>query len=640
MSEQHTINLEGSDGNVLENQKAGLRGCTNKSKKRTRISPDECHITQQEKAYKRIISSVSRPSYLLQLGSDKMRPKNRVRLCHLLKKLMRQHNRVEASGVLSILLKGTCKDKGSRMNRFKYSVSMELLKHIECNDVELTSIDKLYDTWMTRIGINVSYKEKRDVSMQEDRIAVRLESILYQFLQGRIEGERQNARSLVRENDCNYYPLFNVIMGLIFYQLFYSSIPEDMQYQDSDHRSSTNSDMSAVSSQLDASTTQVGYEGGSGHNAHFNDSESSFQYDSEASVMNGKDMPAEVSDDVKKKVVSMEVDVNQQRDLPQGFYVNSAENEASADNNGGRSYSTRNLFAHKNLDSWLLPLRSGECELGREIHDDEYEHAVGYLRAAVCSTPLSLAALLPLIQLLLIRYRYKEALQELEKFSEISNAALSTRLRGRLLEHVDPNNDILLSTSYEDTLKRDPTCFMSLSKLISMHQNGNYGPESLLEMIALHLDAVFAEYTVWRDFALCFLKVSMQEQDCISMCSNGNEVGKKKDHSVGYNIPKLFIHGKTEKAWRFRCRWWLTRHFGKNQLASEMASGDLQLLTYKAACACHMYGAGFDYVVKVHTCLGKGKKKDLEKKRDLFKLLQYHMKNSAGFYFNCQERTN
>ncbi|XP_065873937.1 uncharacterized protein [Euphorbia lathyris] len=291
MSEQHTINLEGSDGNVLENQKAGLRGRTNKSKKRTRNSHNECYITQQENAYKRVISSVTRPSYLLALGSDKMRPKNRVRLCHLLKKLMRQHNRAEASGVLSILLKGTCKDKGSRMNRFKYSVSMELLKHIECNDVELTSIDKLYDTWMTRIGINVSYKEKRNVSMKEDRIAVRLESILYQFLQGRIEGERQNARS----------------------------IPEDMQYQDSDHRSSTNSDMSAVSSQLDASATQVDYEGGSGHNAHFNDSESSFQYDSEASVMNGKEMPAEVFDDVKKKVVSMEVDVNQQRDLPQGF---------------------------------------------------------------------------------------------------------------------------------------------------------------------------------------------------------------------------------------------------------------------------------------------------------------------------------
>ncbi|WCJ32261.1 hypothetical protein M5689_013699 [Euphorbia peplus] len=636
MSEHHTVNPEASDGNVLEN----LGDNTKTSKKRTRDSrppaKSKPHIRKQQIAYNRTVLSVTEPSYLLGLGSGRLRPQNRVRLCSLLHKLMRQHNWVEASGVLSILLKGTCKDKCPMMNRFKYSVSMELLKHID-NDVQLTSVDRIYDTWMTKIGIDVSKEGKKNEYTEEDRIAVRLESILYQFTQGKIEGERQNARSVMRENDYNYYPSFNVIMGLIFYQLFYSSLPEDMQYKDSDKiHCPTNSDMSAVASQLDTSSaTKFRYEiGGLGRNALFNDeSESSFQYDSETSVMDGKEMLAQASDDVKREVVSTEVDVNQQRDLPQGFYVNSAENEASADNNGGISHSIRNLSAHNNLESWLLPFQSGDCEL-EKIHDHEFEQAVGYLQAAVSTTPPSLAALLPLIQLLLLRCQYKEALQELENFCEISNAALPARLRGCLLEHVDPNDNISLSTSYEDTLKRDPTCNISLSKLISMHQNGNYGPEPLLEMIALHLDAVFADYTVWRDLALCFLKVSLHEQDCMSMCLDGNEDGKTKGHSVCYNSPKLFIHGKSGKAWKLRCRWWLTRHFSKNQLASEMASGDMQLPTYKAACAAHMYGPGFDYVVKAYACLEK------EKNRDLFTLLQLHMKTSTGFYSNCQARTN
>lgn len=75
-----------------------------------------------ERLMKRIVLSLTKPSYILGLGSKTVRAENRIRLSHLLRRLMRQHNWTDASGVLSVLLKGTCKDKSPMSNRFKYSV--------------------------------------------------------------------------------------------------------------------------------------------------------------------------------------------------------------------------------------------------------------------------------------------------------------------------------------------------------------------------------------------------------------------------------------------------------------------------------------------------------------------------------------
>lgn len=40
------------------------------------------------------------------------------------------------------------------------------------------------------------------------------------------------------------------------------------------------------------------------------------------------------------------------------------------------------------------------------------------------------------------------------------------------MEHFDRGNDVLLSTCYEQILKKDPTCCHSLGKLVHMHRNG------------------------------------------------------------------------------------------------------------------------------------------------------------------------
>lgn len=114
--------------------------------------------------------------------------------------------------------------------------------------------------------------------------------------------------------------------------------------------------------------------------------------------------------------------------------------------------------------------------------------------------------------------------------------------------------------------------FLNLASLC--YVAGNYGPEPLLEMMALHLESVSRDCRIWREFALCFLKVSQYAEDCMSVCLHGNAGGKMQDYSARCKrIPKLFIHAKSGRAWRFRCRWWLTLHFSKNLLASEIAAG-------------------------------------------------------------------
>ncbi|XP_043807080.1 uncharacterized protein LOC110601133 isoform X2 [Manihot esculenta] len=627
MWEDHTTGLEDSGKKPLKSHMEGFEDGDVKSKKRKRnlctVADDECHVMTLENFYKRTILALTKPSYLLGLGFNHVRPENRVRLCHFLQKLVRQHNWMEASGVLSLLLKGTCKDNDPTMNRFKYLVSMEFLKHAENDDINLTTISGIFDTWMTRIGINLANKRKTSEYMKEDLFIVRLESILIHFMHGNIEGERQNARSLMREHGFEGHPMLHMIIGLIFYQLWYSSIPEDMQWKGSDQiYTPSNSNISASPSYSDMSFTRVRYDAGGseGHNALFScESESSFQFDSETSVMNDKRMLVEAESDFHKEVVPMEVEVNphsnpQQDFQPPGFYANSAENEPSIDNDGFHMHSFPNLFALKSLESWLLPLQTKNWELERVIQDDEYENAVKYLREAVYSKPPVMSAFLPFVQLLLIGGNVKEALHELEMFGGYSNASLPTRLRACLLERVDPTDSLTLSTCFEDSLKSDPTCSESLAKLISLHQN---------------------EYNTWREFASCFLKVCQYEEDHMSVCLHGNEGGKKQGYSVHYNrIPKLFMQGRSGKAWRIRCRWWLARHFSKNLLASEMAAGDVELLTYKAACASHMYGSHFDYVVEAYTCLEK------RNNRDLLMLLQIHMQNSIGLNLYFQRRTN
>lgn len=599
-----------------------------KTNKKARDSQDRSRI--QSRLAKGILLSLTKPSHTLKTGSESVRTKNRARLRRLLSRLVRRHNWEEASGVLSVLLQGTGSEKSPSRNRTKYWVAMELLKHMNSGSVNSTKIQNIYEIWMKRIGPMSNWPLK-------DRFTVQLEFILFCLGHGNVSEAHQAALSLMQQREFGSDPISNMVVGLTFCQLWYSTFPKELQCRNSDESySHRQSDMEM--------RVETPIEDSGGHNTvDIHQVDSSIQADSDTSVRNDKEVARDVDVD-KHREVSMEVDDRVQKETTyrnhesMGFYMDAAEDSGHQksplpDFGGNMQYAS--TFNTHGLDSWLLPFqlshpnKNFEDVIGssqRDMLHDYYKGAVKHLRVALCSTPPVYEALLPLVQMLLFAGHIDEAVNVLEKFGHSSQAALALRAKASLLEQFDGANNAKLSTCFEDILKKDPTCSHSLAKLISMQQNGDYSPQQLVEMIALHLDATYAECNTWKEFASCFLKLHSCEEDRMSTCLNGNEGVSKQSHSRRFlRMSKIFTEGTSGKAWRFRCRWWLTRHFTLTILSSEIEAGDLELLTYKAASASHMYGPEFEYVVKAYKCLE-------DRDMDLFLFLQMHMQNSVGFY--------
>lgn len=107
--------------------------------------------------------------------------------------------------------------------------------------------------------------------------------------------------------------------------------------------------------------------------------------------------------------------------------------------------------------------------------------------------------------------------------------------------------------------------------------------------MALHLDATFAEYNTWKEFASCFLKLSQCEEDRMSICLGGSNGELLRGSSNLFNRNDgIFALGVLGKEWRFRCRWWLSRHFRVSMLLSEIAAGIFHFLCHPF---CVLYGS-------------------------------------------------
>jgi hypothetical protein len=105
-------------------------------------------------------------------------------------------------------------------------------------------------------------------------------------------------------------------------------------------------------------------------------------------------------------------------------------------------------------------------------------------------------------------------------------------------------------------------------------------------------------------------------------------------HSSIRKTPKIFTEGISAKSWNLRCRWWLTRYFSNSKFESDIKTDDLQLLTYKAACALYMYGQEFNYVVKAYSHLKK------ENDKDLLLFLNGHKRNSYVIYVKNSKKAS
>ncbi|KAH0920653.1 hypothetical protein HID58_020671, partial [Brassica napus] len=255
------------------------------------------------------------------------------------------------------------------------------------------------------------------------------------------------------------------------------------------------------------------------------------------------------------------------------------------------------------MDPWLLPLKPPEdhdCHR-KIVNDSYYKDAVEYMRLTMQSPRyVSLAALHPLVQLLLIGGLVDEAMKVVEEMCNKVHDIKPFRIKAAMMEKFHHHND-LLAKCYEDILKIDPSCVTTLKKLIVIR-------ESLIEMIALHVEASFPEPIIWKEFAeILILFFENADEDRMSVCLDGSgEEGSQQTYSVRYNsTPRMFTE---TSSWTLRAKWWLNRHFSPEILEAEMRNGTgylemMRLMSYKAACACRIYGPEFSYVTKVYGLL-------------------------------------
>lgn len=565
---------------------------------------------------RRKVIRLTKPCTTLHGSKVNLRHQNCIRLRYLLNKLVKRRNWGDAAGVLSVLLKGTCKERSLHDNRIKYSVAMELLGHVESDRAHSKDIEDLYDLWMKKI---VPKKNRP----WKDRFVL-FDSVISFLMQKNYDGARSCALSLRQDREVDNDPISNLILGLCYYELWYITLPEDRQLIDLQEPEMLDEIEESGTELHTVIANSEDYQAVS-----IQDTNSSFKYQSETSVMNDKVIPMDQTDPVA--YADQRVRTSHQSQV-QGLYINSDQSGSE-----GGSLMKRNtnmqgssaFYSHGVPDILLFPIQWDPLnenieDVLKELHpNDDYKDAVEYLRKALNSTPGVEEALLPLVQILLLNDRVKEALDELDKFCYASKSLFAYRLKTHYFECLGCNNHEMLISYYEDILKKDPTCKHSIKKLVRAYQMGDYDPERLLEMIALHLDATFADHDIWRDFASCLLKVSQFEEDRVSTCLN-EDVGERSYQNT--KIPTKFLKGVLGKNWKLRCRWWLNRHFNKKLLASEMAGGDLSLMAYKAACASQMYGPGLHYVVKVGTVLK-------EEKNPLFMILNTYVQSSSSGFF-------
>ncbi|KAL0661457.1 hypothetical protein Bca4012_098294 [Brassica carinata] len=421
----------------------------------------------------------------------------------------------------------------------------------------------------------------------EERLLVWFEQICH-FIESMGWKKRPRLLQMMRSRDLGNLPWTNLFIGITFYRCKYSKElqPEEADsIENASYMSESRSDVMAECSARDESLYSV----------------ESVRNELEASVMNYERNTPEVK--VKLENVKLEESPPQLFTAPPRIYASSEENRETLKD--GVAFDPALIQIPGDMDLWLLPLKPPEdhdCHR-KIVSDSYYKDAVEYMRYYA---------------LLLIGGLVDEAMKVVEEMCNKIHDIKPFRIKAAMMEKFHHKSE-MLAKCYEDILKIDPTCVTTLKKLIVMSKEVGYSRESLIEMIALHVEASFPDAEIWKEFAeVLILVFENGDEDRMSVCFNGSgEEGSQQTYSVRYNpIPKpslcfsfllfnLMAHRHHEmftdtstSSWTLRAKWWLNRHFSPEIL---------ELMSYKAACASRIYGPEFGYVTKVYGLLENNK---------------------------------
>ncbi|KAL6861323.1 hypothetical protein ACP4OV_017023 [Aristida adscensionis] len=523
---------------------------------------------------------------------------NRRRLGRILRELARAHRWRDAASVVSTLLGCTRKPDSFEDTRSLFVTAMEIHKRLaEDSGVQhgvrsrfYLRAQKLFDVWLRRLIWFPSCPKKH---------LVKLELALFYLSQGNVDNAYNATRTLIAKDQLQREPILNLIHGLISYDKWYSGLPKDMQVEEFD----VYNESCAVSMASNGCEETALLDDSDGSCCIDVDDASLPACSSESSINN------ENIDQKRNKKPNFVHPVYDND--PHGSHVT----EEMADTDFRSVFCNTSDIPTCGLEKCLLPLRlnfaagtSNNCFDSywkyKSTSNTFYEDAEKCLRVALHSNPPVMAALLPLIQILLLGDKLRDALNELEKTCQTSTTALPFRLRGRLLEYFDQNQVPTISSCYEEALRRDPTCSYSVERLINMHRKGYYNTIQLVEVIALHLDSVNGKPCIWEELVSCFLRLF---SDCTTdyECISCNNVQRDATFSAYSKLSSVFFEQHTRESWKVRCRWWMHHHFSQKAYASETLTDDYKLLASKAACASHMFGPEFPYVKAVGSYLAK-----------------------------------
>ncbi|VAI84732.1 unnamed protein product [Triticum turgidum subsp. durum] len=517
------------------------------------------------------------------------------RLGRLLHNLVRMHQWRDAAGVFSVLLPGIQRPDSFEEARSILVDAMDIHRRLAQDSgnhgrrTYYHRTQKVFDVWIQRLMWLPTCAKKH---------MVKLELALFYLSQGKIDDAHNATRVLIAKDGLKMEPTLNLIHGLISYDKWYSGLPKDMQLE----RFDVYNESCKISVSLNACGENC-LQDSSDDNCSIDVDNASFPACSSESSINNGNIDKKCKIPKKKSCFVYPVKENDSVD-------SQVKEVVSAD--------FRSVFFNTSdaptcgLERTLLPLRlkhaagsSSDCFDSywkyKSTPNTFYADAERYLRVALHSSPPVMAALLPLIQILLLGDKLKDALCELERTCCSSTTALPFRLRGRLLEYFDQNQVSAISSCYEEALQRDPTCSYSVERLTEMHRKG--------ERIALHLDSVNGKPFVWEELVSCFLRLfsdrTTEYEDCISC----NVEGEASINAFS-SLSSVFFEQHTRESWKLRCKWWMNRHFSQNIYMSETAKGDCKLLASKASCASHMLGPGFPYVKAAKSYLSKQEAKD------------------------------
>ncbi|KAG2605207.1 hypothetical protein PVAP13_4NG108100 [Panicum virgatum] len=485
---------------------------------------------------------------------------NRRRLGRILHELVGAQRWREAAGVVSTQFCSTEKPGSFQETRSLFVAAMEIHKQLnEDGGVKQGSrnsyylrTQKLFDVWMRKLIWFPSCPKKHLVT---------LELALFYLLQGNIDNAYNTTRILITKDRLQTEPILNLIHGLISFDKWYSGLPKDMQVEEFD----------VYNESCTISMKSDGCEGTSladdSDDNSIDDDASLHPCSSESSINNENN---NIKMDKKPGIIRPKEEIDPLGSVNEDFrsiFLNTCDGPTCG------------------LEKSLLPLRleiptgaSNDCFHKywqyKSTPNAFYEDAEKCLRLALHSNPPVMAALLPLIQILLLGDKLKDALDELERTCLSSTTALPFRLRGKLLEeYFDQNQVSTISSCYEEALRRDPTCSYSMERLIKMHRKGYYNTIQLLEAIALHLDSANGKPCIWEELVSCFLRLfsgkTADYEDCIS-CTNAQ--GDKALEAFS-KFSSFFFERLTRESWKVRCRWWMHNHFSQNTYAAETLTG-------------------------------------------------------------------